>query len=61
MEVRLDRFFGSAQWAVAHEKVVVKHIEKQTLDLSLLLLDTEPEDGMTKIRFYFDQRWLTKE
>lgn len=61
MEVRLDRFFRSAQWTVAHEKAMVKHIEKQISDLSLLLLDTELEDERTKKRFYFDQRWLTKE
>lgn len=60
IEVRLDRFFGSAQWTIAHEKVVVKHIEKQASDHSLLLLDTKPEEGKTKRRFYFDQRWLTK-
>lgn len=60
MDVRLDRFFGSAQWILDNDKIVVKHIEKQASDHCLLLLDTKLDEGRKKRRFYFDQRWLLK-
>lgn len=40
---------------------MAKHIEKQASDHSLLLLDTNSEGRKSKRRFYFDQRWLSKE
>lgn len=60
IEVRLDRFFGSTQWLVDHLTIVVQHVEKQSLDHSLLFLDTKPEQRIRKARFFFDKRSITK-
>lgn len=39
----------------------MKHVEKQASDHCLLLLDTKPEERRKMMRFYFDQRWVTKD
>lgn len=56
LEVRLDRLFGSAQWLLDHPAAIVQHVERQSSDHSLLILDTKPEQMRRKARFYFDKR-----
>lgn len=58
--MNIDRFFRAAQWLVDHSTAVVKHVEKQASDHSLLVLDTKPEQRRRKPRFYFDKRWVKK-
>lgn len=41
IEAKLDRFFGASQWLMDNETVVVKHIDKQSSDQCMLLLDTK--------------------
>lgn len=43
-----------------HTNAVVKHIQKQSSDYCMLLLDTTQEEEKKKRRFSFDKRWLTK-
>lgn len=57
IEVRLDRFFGASQWLLENTNAIVKHVQKQSLDHNLLILDTRPEQRIRKTRFYFDKRW----
>lgn len=40
--------------------VIVKHIQKQSSDHSMLILDTLQEKEKKRRRFYFDKRWLNK-
>lgn len=58
--MRLDRFFEAAQWWLDHTTAIVKYVEKQSSDHSQLILDTKPEQGRKKTRFYFDKRWVNK-
>lgn len=60
IEVRLDRFFGAAQWLLDHTTTIMKHVEKQSSDHSQLILDTKLEQGRRKTIFYFDDRWVNK-
>lgn len=60
IEVRLDHFFGAAQWLVDHPTAVVHHVERYASDHSLLMLDTKPDQRRWKTRFYFDKRWIHK-
>lgn len=39
---------------------MVKHIEKQSSDHYMLILDTKPEMEIKRKRFYFDKRWISK-
>lgn len=39
IEAMLDRFFGASQWLMDNEVVIVKHIDKQSSDHCMLLLD----------------------
>lgn len=43
IEVRLDRFFGASQWWMVYDKDVVMHIERQSSDHSLLILDKKAQ------------------
>ncbi|XP_071916232.1 uncharacterized protein [Coffea arabica] len=54
---RLDRCLGSVSWVQKFEKATYEHVEKQTSDHCLLILDTNPQKIRVKRRFYFDQRW----
>lgn len=60
IEVRLHRFFGSSYCLMENSKAVVKHIECQASDHSLLVLDTTQEQPRRKTRFYFDKLWVKK-
>lgn len=40
IEAHLDIFFGSSHWFLANSKAMVKHVEHQASDHSLLVLDT---------------------
>lgn len=42
IEARFDRFFGSSKWLLENESALVKHIENQSSDHSMLLFDTKP-------------------
>lgn len=43
---------------IEHDKAVVKHIERQSLDHSLLILDANPNQGRRTPRLYFDKKWV---
>lgn len=58
VEEKLDRFFGAASWVVQIPRAKVLHIDKQSSDHSLLILDTKPLLCKYKSRFCFDKRWL---
>lgn len=60
IEVRLGQFFGASQWWMEYDKDVVMHIERQSSDYSLLILDANPNQGRRKPRFYFDKRLVHK-
>lgn len=48
---KLDRFFGAASWLVKYPKAKVLHVERQTSDHCLLMLETNPEVRKFKKRF----------
>lgn len=60
IEVRLDRFFGSAQWLLDHSTAMVQHVERHSSDHSFLIMDTHPAQSRRRVRFYFDKRWISK-
>lgn len=60
VEEKLDRFFRACSWLTKHPRAQVLHIEKQTSDHSLLVLETEPAVHKFKKRFCFDQWWLQR-
>lgn len=45
---------------IDHATAIVKHVERQSSDHNLLILDTKPEQGKGKARFYFDKKWVNK-
>lgn len=53
VEEKLDRFFGTTSWVVQHPRSKIMHVEKQTSDHCLLILDTELECNKLKRRFCF--------
>lgn len=60
VEKKLDRFFGASSWLTKRPRAHVHHMEKQTSNHSLLVLETEPVVHKFKNRFCFDQRWLQR-
>lgn len=48
IEARLDRFFEAARWWTENANATILHIEKQASDYSLLILDTNPQQGRKK-------------
>lgn len=60
IEARLDRFFGAPLWFLENNSVTVLHVERQTSDHNLLVLDTNPNQRKRRPRFYFDKIWLQK-
>lgn len=60
IEARLDRFFGASLWPRENENAIVHHVERQSSDHCMLVVDTDPAQERKKRRFYFDKRWLNK-
>lgn len=56
IETRLDWFFGAGQWLVNNEKASVQHIDRESSDHCMLILDTKPEVLRKKKIFCFDKR-----
>lgn len=57
IEKRLDMFFGSADWILSTDQVVVQHILTQSSDHSMVILDSKPPVVKGKTRFIYDSRW----
>ncbi|XP_027095016.2 uncharacterized protein [Coffea arabica] len=58
---RLDRCLASYEWVQTFDKAKCQHMDTYASDHSILCLDTDPEKGKRKQRFFFDKRWLHKE
>lgn len=58
MEERLDRFFDSPEWIYQCPSDVVHHVQKQSSDHSLPMLDDMLSKQHTTRRFYFDRRFM---
>lgn len=59
VEEKIDRFFWpSPEWTLQYPNAKVHHIQKQTSDHSLLLLEDKPHDVPIVKRFYFDRKML---
>lgn len=54
---RLDRVLVNHDWLQNFEKARCLHIQKEALDHSVLLLNTNPRAPKRRGRFIFDKRW----
>lgn len=58
MDEKLDHFFASADWVLEFQSAQVLHLEKQSLNHSILVLNSNPKVTKYKRRFFLNNQLL---
>lgn len=57
IQERRDRFFGSPEYLIFFDAIVVTHMRRQVSNHALIVLDPNTQQSRSKTRFIFHSRW----